>query len=179
MDIDTELTGVVGNDDRIRQQPLMADRAPQRGFTGDQNGIGGDFQVGQAQRLQMPLPVLGPRENALLMIRKLGDDGLRQLAILHIAERRVVDHIKRRAAAQPRQKRQARLARAGAKRREGIGADLRGVAAPERWSKDAGVARTGVVGRHIGAAEAGFQHRVVLGAERLQPGRRQAHDLPL
>jgi hypothetical protein len=114
MDADPELAGVVGNNDRVRQQPLMADRAPQRAFAGNQDGIGGDFQVGQAQRLQMPLPVLGARENMRLMIRELVDHDLRQLAVFHIAERRLVDHIKRRAAAQPRQKRQARLARAGA-----------------------------------------------------------------
>src|SRR6266853_581669 len=77
------------------------------------------------------------------------------------------------AAAQPRQKRLARLARTGAKHREGIGADRRGVAAL------AGVARAGVVDRDIAAAEAGLQHRCVLGAERLELGRQQADDLPL
>ena len=173
MDADAKLAGVIGNDDGVRQQPLMADRAPQRVFAGDQDRIGGDVQVGQVQRLQMPLPVLGPRENTLLVIRELADGDLRELAVFHIVERRVVDHIKRSATAQPRQKRQARFARAGAKHREGIGADLCGVAAL------AGVARPGVVDRHIGAAKTGFQHRFVFGAERLQLGRQQAHDLPL
>ena len=77
MDADAELAGVVGNDNGVRQQPLMADRAPQRTFAGDQDGIRGDVQVGQAQRLQMALPRLGAREDTLLMIRKLVDDGLR------------------------------------------------------------------------------------------------------
>ena len=71
MDADAELAGVVGNDDRVLQQPLMADRAPQRAFTGDQDRIGGDVQVGDAQRLQMPLPVFGGRENTLLVITNL------------------------------------------------------------------------------------------------------------
>src|SRR5258707_13887427 len=104
----------------------------------------------------MPLPVLGAREDMLLVSRELVDDGLRELAVFHIAERRVVDHIKRRAAAQPLKKRLARLARAGAKHREGIGADLCGVAAL------AGVARAGVVNRDISAAETSLQNRIIL-----------------
>ena len=43
MDADAELAGVVGNNDGVRQQPLMADRAPQRTFAGDQNWIGVTF----------------------------------------------------------------------------------------------------------------------------------------
>jgi hypothetical protein len=43
MDADAELAGVVGNDDSVLQQPLMADRAPQRAFAGDQDGIRGNF----------------------------------------------------------------------------------------------------------------------------------------
>jgi hypothetical protein len=120
----------------------------------------------------MPLPVLGARENTLFVIREPVDDDLRQLAVFHIVERRVVDHIERCAAAQPRQKRKARLARTGAEHREGSGADLRGVAAL------AGVSRAGIVDRDIGAAEAGFQHGGVLGPEGFEPGRQQAHDLP-
>jgi hypothetical protein len=48
---DAELAGVVGNDDRVRQQPLMADRAPRRAFAGGLDGIGGDLEVGQPQAL--------------------------------------------------------------------------------------------------------------------------------
>jgi hypothetical protein len=43
----------------------------------------------------MPLPVLGVQENTLLVIRELADGDLRELAVFHIAQRRVVDHIKR------------------------------------------------------------------------------------
>src|ERR1700758_5680710 len=121
----------------------------------------------------MPRPVLRAGENSLLMIRQFVDDGPRQVAVLHIAERCVVDHVERRAATQPRQKRLARLARTGTKHREGIGADLRGIAVL------AGVARAGVVDRYIGAAEAGFQNRFVLGPESLELGRQEADSLPL
>ena len=107
------------------------------------------------------------------MIRELVDDGLRELAVFHIAERRIVDHIECRAAAQPLNKCLARFAWAGAKHRESIGADLRGVAAL------AGMTRAGVVDRDIGTAEAGFQHRFVLDAERLELDGEQADNLPL
>ena len=52
MDADAELAGVVRNDDRIRQQSMMADRPPQRAFAGDENRIGGDFQIGQPQQAE-------------------------------------------------------------------------------------------------------------------------------
>jgi hypothetical protein len=107
------------------------------------------------------------------MIGKFVDDGLGELAVLHIAEGRLVDHIERCGAAQPRQKRQPRFARTGAEHREGIGADLRGVAAL------AGVARAGVVDRDIGAAEAGLQYGGVLGPEGVELDRQQADHLPL
>jgi hypothetical protein len=71
------------------------------------------------------------------------------LAVFHIVKRRVVDHIERRAAAQPRQKCLTRFARTGTKYREAIGADLRGVTAL------ASMARTGVVDRDIGAGRPG------------------------
>src|SRR5215472_11597976 len=121
----------------------------------------------------MPLPVLGARENPFLVIRELVDDGLRQLTVFHVVERRVVDHIECRATAQPRQKRLTRFTRAGAKYREAIGPDLRGVAALS------GVARAGIVDRDIGPVEAGVQHRFVFGAEGLELDRQQADDLPL
>ena len=41
------------------------------------------------------------------------------------------------------------------------------------------MARPRIVDRDIGAAQTGFQHRLILGAERLQPGRQQPHHLPL
>src|SRR5271165_1805703 len=70
---EAKLAGVVGNDDRIPQQALMMDRAPQRRLAGDQDGIGQDFHLAQAQRLQMALPVLRGRENARLMLDELVD----------------------------------------------------------------------------------------------------------
>lgn len=56
---DAELAGVIGNDDGVRQQALMMDRASQRRFAGDQDGIGQDLQLAQAQLSQMALPFLG------------------------------------------------------------------------------------------------------------------------
>src|ERR1019366_4915370 len=84
------------------------------------------------------------------MLLELADDDLRQVALFHIGKRGIVDHIERHAAAQPRQKRQARFGGAGAKRREVIGADLRGVAIR------AGMARPRIVDRDIGAAQTAF-----------------------
>src|ERR1700756_5159363 len=99
----------------------------------------------------MTLPVASRRENAGLMLLELADDDLRQVALFHIGKRGVVDHIKRHAAAQPQQKRQARFGGTGAKRREVEGTDLRGVTVL------AGMARPRV-DRDIGAAKAGFQY---------------------
>src|SRR5208283_3185069 len=109
----------------------------------------------------MTLPVASRRENARLMLLELADDDLRQVALFHIGKRGVVDHIERCAAAQPRQKRQARFGGAGAKRREVVGTDLRSVAVL------AGMARARIVDRDIGAAKTGFQYGFILGAERL------------
>jgi hypothetical protein len=53
---DAKLAGVVGNDDGVLQQPLMADRTPQRRFAGDQDGIGSDLKTGQAQRARKACP---------------------------------------------------------------------------------------------------------------------------
>ena len=52
--------------------------------------------------MQMTLPVASRRENARFMLLELADDDLRQVALFHIGKRGVVDHIKRHAAAQPR-----------------------------------------------------------------------------
>src|ERR1700751_6188333 len=78
VDAYAELAGVVGNDDGVLQQSLVAARAPQRAFASDQDGIGSDFQCVQAQRLQMPLPVLGAVEHAVFMVGELVDDDLWQ-----------------------------------------------------------------------------------------------------
>jgi hypothetical protein len=77
----------------------------------------------------------------------------------HIVERGLIDHIERRAAAKPRQKRLPRLSRTGAEGCEAIGADLRRIAVLAR------MARPGIVNRDIsGAGEASVQHLPVLGA---------------
>jgi len=60
---DTKLSRVVGDNDGVLQQALMADRAPQRSFGGDQDGIGGDLQFAQTERVQMALPFLDGEEN--------------------------------------------------------------------------------------------------------------------
>ena len=58
---DAELAGVVGNHDglaqRPLQQPLMTDRAPQRGFAGDLDGIGRDFYSRQTAFPSDRIPV--------------------------------------------------------------------------------------------------------------------------
>src|SRR5271167_2096076 len=113
----------------------------------------------------MTLPVASRRENARLMLFELADDDLRQVALFHLGKGGGADHIKRHAAAQPRQKRQARFGGTGAKRREVGGTNLRGVAVL------AGMARPRIVDRDTGAAKAGFQYRCIPGAERLEFGR--------
>ena len=127
VDADAKLAGVVGNDDRVLQQALMMDRAPQRRLVGDQDGIGQDFHLAQGQRLQMALPVARGGKNARLMRGELVDHDLRQVAPFHIVDRRVVDDVERRSTAKPRQKRQARFRGSSAKRREVGRADLRRV----------------------------------------------------
>ena len=55
---DAELAGVVGNDDRAREQAFGLDRAPQRRLAGRAHRIGRDPQVGKAERAQMIGPFL-------------------------------------------------------------------------------------------------------------------------
>src|SRR3974377_2053285 len=128
----------------------MADRAPERRFAGDEQRIGGDLQLVQAQGLQMTLPVGCGRKNLRLMFLEFADGRKRQTALFHIIERSLVDHIERCAATEPRQEREPRFGGASAKRREVRGADLRGV------TTLAGMARAGVVDRAIGGAKTGL-----------------------
>ncbi len=45
---DMELACVVGDNNGVLEQALMADRAPQRPFAGNQDGVGRDLQIGEA-----------------------------------------------------------------------------------------------------------------------------------
>ena len=93
------------------------------------------------------------------------DDALREVACAHVGERGGIDPVGGNAAHQIAQERKARFARAGAKHRKAVGADLRAEA------RLAGVARAGVVDRDEGrACQARAQHARILGAERVQIG---------
>ena len=79
------------------------------------------------------------RKQPRRMARERVDQGEAQIASPHVDERRLVDHVRGRAAQEVAQKREARLARAGAKNGEAVGADVGGKAGL------ALVARAGVV----------------------------------
>jgi len=97
---DAELAGVVGNDDRAREQAFGLDRAPQRRFASRAHRIGRDPQVGKAERAQMIRPFLVRAKVPRSMTGEPVDDVLRQIGAAHIGDRGGIDHIARRAAEQ-------------------------------------------------------------------------------
>ena len=108
------------------------------------------------------------------MARELVDEGEAQIASPHVDERRLVDHVRGRAAQEIAQERQAGFARAGSKHGEGVGADL------GRHAALALMARAGVVDRDEGsAAQSGLENLGVLGAERFELDGQQAPHLAL
>src|SRR5476649_1634019 len=52
----------------LRSETLMADGAPQRSFGGDQDRIGSDFHLAEAEAVQASLPFLARGEDAILKI---------------------------------------------------------------------------------------------------------------
>ena len=122
----------------------------------------------------MAHPVGFAMENAQGMAGELVDERLGEVVIAHGGERRLVDDVISRPAAQALKKRLARLALPGAKDGEIVRADL------GRHPGLAAMAGAGVVDRDIGRAfEAGVQHCGVLGLEGLEPGGQKAHHLAL
>ncbi len=120
----------------------------------------------------MARPVFVRRKKPRRMARERVDEAEAQIASPHVDERRLVDHVRGRAAQEIAQERQAGLARAGSKRGEAVGTDL------GRHAALASMAGAGVVDRDEGsAAQSGLQHLGVLSAERLEPGGQQAHHL--
>ncbi len=108
------------------------------------------------------------------MAGELVDEGEAQIASPHGDERRLVDHVRGRAAQEIAQERQAGFARAGSKRGEGVGADL------GRHAALALMAGAGVVDRDEGrATQSGLQNLGVLGPEHLELGGQQAPHLAL
>ena len=137
---DAELSGVVGEDDGAGEPILGAERAPQRAFAGHAHGIGGDPQLGQAERARdAPVHSASQANSRTSALAERIDDAVRQIGRAHIGRRRRVDRVARRPAQEIAQEREARFARSGAERREPVGAELRRVAGL------AGVARAGVV----------------------------------
>jgi hypothetical protein len=52
----SELTGIVGDDDRALEQAVAADTAPERAFGRDLDRGRGDLEPGDAERLEVALP---------------------------------------------------------------------------------------------------------------------------
>jgi hypothetical protein len=52
----SELAGVVGDDDRVVEQAVAADAAPERAFGGDLDGVRRHLEAGDPERLQVRLP---------------------------------------------------------------------------------------------------------------------------
>lgn len=87
-----ELAGAIGNDDCPVHEPLFVDRAPQRSFGCNLDGIGLDRKVREAEFLQMGHKGFATGK-ALLRVSKPGDRRLGQLVLAHVGERCFVDHI--------------------------------------------------------------------------------------
>ena len=136
---ETELAGVVGDDDGLSEQAFGLDRPPQRRLARRPHRIGRHPEIGDAERAQVLNPWLARAERERSMAGELVDDFLRQISAAHIGDRRRIDHIARRPAEQTRKESQARFPRPGAERGEPIGADVGGETAL------AGMARAGVV----------------------------------
>jgi hypothetical protein len=102
------------------------------------------------------------------------DGASSQIGRLHVGGGRRIDRIARRPAEQIAQERKPRLAWSRAKDGEALRTKLRGE------TRLACVPRPGIIDGDVGrSAQPGFEHRVVLGPERLEFGDQQPHDLSL
>ena len=169
-----ELAGPVGHHDGLAQKALLANGAPKRRLACDPHRIGRDSEIGETEGAQMAHPVGFAVENARGMAGELVDERLGEVVIPHVGQRRLVDDVISRPAAQALKKRLARFALPSAKDGEIVRADLGGHAGL------AAMAGAGVVDCDIGRAfEAGVQHRGVLGLEGFELGGQKAHHLAL
>jgi hypothetical protein len=148
--------------------------APQGGFAGHADGIGGDPQFGQAERAHMRAPLGLAAEFEPVCAGERGDDAVGKIGRAHVGFRRRIDRVARRSAEQIAQEREARLARPGAEGGEPVGAELRGETGL------AGVPRACVVDADEGrGAKASAEDGFLLGAEQLQLGGQEPHHLAL
>src|SRR5215210_6493671 len=88
-----ELAGVVGHDHGAAQQPMMADRAPQRALGRDRDRWWGHAQGVDPERAQVCPPGRLVWEGLDRMRSERFDHRAGQLALAHVAERLVVDHV--------------------------------------------------------------------------------------
>ena len=97
---DAELPGVVGEDDGAPEPILGADRAPWRAFAGCAHGIGGDPQLGHAERGEMGHPLgLGAEFEDVCACERV-DDAVGKIGRAHVGRRGCIDRVARRSAEQ-------------------------------------------------------------------------------
>jgi hypothetical protein len=88
-----ELAGVVRDDDRAVEQPVVADAAPERPLGRDLDRVGGDLKPGEAERLEKRLPG-GPVGEVLGGVRgERVDNRFREVMCPHVPECVVVDDV--------------------------------------------------------------------------------------
>src|SRR5215210_8133948 len=103
---------------------MMADRAPQRALGRDRDRWWGHAQGVDPERAQVCPPGRLVWEGLDRMRSERFDHWASQLALAHVAERLVVDHVVLVTRAQPRQEGLAGLRPAGSECREALAADL-------------------------------------------------------
>jgi hypothetical protein len=126
--IERELSGVVGHDYSVGQQPMGLDRTPQRAFGGDADRVGIGLQVGDAELPEVTRPRRLIGEVPVGMFGQGGDDGTGQGALAHVGQGLGVDDVVTVAGSQHLQEIQPALRGGGCEGREVIVADLGAVA---------------------------------------------------
>ena len=120
-----ELTGIVADDDRVGQQAVGLDAAPECGFSGDLHRIGGDLERGEAELFKMGLPCRAIGEVLVVVFGELADQRPGERAVAHIGERLGVDDVVAMAGTQQVEEVEPALRTGGAEPGEAVIADLR------------------------------------------------------
>ncbi len=167
---DPKLPGIVGDDDGVADQPMMADGTPDAGLgerperlrVEDVDAMFGEM-LEKRDLIGKPLRFVGVQP---------GSKGRVDLPVFQQRKSGIVEDIVLIVAAQKGQKVQSRLRRRCAKGGEMLTADMR------RMEIAVGMTGTGVVDRDIGRRnQAGMQHSGILRMKAIQPLRQEPHHL--
>ena len=88
---DLELSGIVADDDGVRDVTMGFEAAPQGAFGSDHHRIGGDRESADAEPIEMGLPRRLVGKMLGLVVGQLPDDGTGQRAAVHVGERFIID----------------------------------------------------------------------------------------